>query len=480
MKPRGLRRHSALIVGAALITFVAMPLSAVGHPQSSNGTASARAQYADVVLDPDAAERVVVVVVRFPVGTAQDPVDREGAAFLLGRTLEGQGNRTLLRLGASVRIDVDADEFLVTMISDPQGWQQAVRELEALLFRDGVSVVDLEFARAELLEVLEFEAGAPVRAFELERERFLLGASHPAARPWRGTPASVESIGVPELEGFRSRHLRAEDGVLAARGPLREEELSLALSHSVRDLEVERNARAVPALPIESSEFAPSSDSSDLQDVPLRPPDSLPAAPLLRLYRTAPFRFEIPSGLAGSPAWTVGERVLLDRELTSTWISVAFPFPVGMPQLLLDFLSHLVTEDLTPSPPDPGLFEAQVSQMDIRGAAVLIVTASVDPRATPRWEERLNTSVTKLAEAPPDGAFFELAHRRFRASVLLESAVPEHRAQWLARQVAAGRDPTADVESELWGLSRPVVAEAAALAGPSRTILFGPRDMMER
>ena len=179
MKPRRLRWHSALIVGTALITLVAMRLSAVGHPHSSNGTASVRAQYADVVLDPDAAERVVVVVVRFPVGTAQDPVDREGAAFLLGRTLEGQGNRTLPGLGASVRIDVGAEEFLVTMISDPQGWQQAVRELEALLFRDGVSVVDLEFARAELLEVLEFEAGAPVRAFELERERFLLGASHP-------------------------------------------------------------------------------------------------------------------------------------------------------------------------------------------------------------------------------------------------------------------------------------------------------------
>jgi hypothetical protein len=181
------------------------------------------------------------------------------------------------------------------------------------------------------------------------------------------------------------------------------------------------------------------------------------------------------------PGWNGGERVVLERELTSIWIAHAVPFPVGTAPLLLGFLAHLVLEALTPSPPDPGLYEASVATVDIDGSPVLVVTTSVDPRAGARWENRMGEVIRDLARAPPEGAFFELARRRFRSDILLDLSLPESRAAWIARQVERGGpgavpDPVRDV----WRISGPAVAALASKAGPARTLLYGPVGMMVR
>jgi hypothetical protein len=170
---------------------------------------------------------------------------------------------------------------------------------------------------------------------------------------------------------------------------------------------------------------------------------------------------------------------VLERELTSVWISHAVPFPVGTPPLLLDFLARLVLEALTPSPPDPGLYEAGVTTVEIGGSPVLVVTTSVDPRSGGRWETRVSEAVRDLALAPPEGAFFELARRRFRSTVLLDLSVPENRSAWIARQVArSGSAELPDPVGDVWRISGPAVAALASSAGPSRTLLFGPVGMM--
>ncbi len=442
----------------------------------------AEAQYREVVLDPDPQARVFALTFRFPFGTAQDPVGGEGAAFLLGRVLERQGNRVFGQHGATLGIEVGSEEFLFSMVSAPSRWRETMIAMEGLLYREVLSAAVLEAARGELLDVLAFESGAPVRAFEVERGNLLLGPGHPGARPPQGRPTTIESLGIGDLEALRSLHLRAQEGVVAATGPVRADELSAMLSTVVRDLEAERGRGLSPTRALEPTDPVSAGDSS----VP-RPRQGatdeatpLPPPPVLRLHGTTSPVLEVPPEPRDPPAWTTGERVVLDRELTSTWISVAFPFPPGTPTRLLDFLGHLLIEGLTPSPPDPGLFEAQVSQVVVRDAPVLVVTASVDPRATSRWEERLRGSLGQLAEEPPAGAFFELTRRRFRSSVLIESAIPENRSMWLAREVASEGDPAADLEALVWGLRRPAVSAAAAAAGPPRTILFGPQDMMDR
>lgn len=432
---------------AVFLALLALPIS---------GITAADAQYRRVVLDPDSDARVVALAIRFPAGTTEDPRGSEGTAFMLGRVLERQGDQALSRHGANLSVTVGPQEFLILLVTEPERWEGALGELESIVFQASVRDDILEAIRMELSQILRFEAGAPVRVFEEERMSFLLGPEHLAARPSQGTPETIERIGASDLEAFRSTHIRRGNAILAVSGPsdsggrMGENEVLLL------ERRLESEGRSEPPTAA----------------------DSTPQAPDLRLYRTVSPGLEIPQESPGPPAWTTGARLLLDRELTSSWISVAFPFPLGTPELLLDFVGHLIVEELTPSPPDPGLFAAQAEQTTIDGAPVLVITASVDPRATARWEDRLVESLATLAEAPPAGAFFELARRRFRAGILLEHALPEQRAGWLARQVAAGTDPAIDLGIEVWSLLRPAVGRAAAAAGPPRTIVMGPGAMM--
>jgi hypothetical protein len=433
--------------------------------------------YRQAVVVPDPEAGVVALAIRFAGGSRRDPDGAEGAAFLLGRVLERQGNELLGRLGAEMHATVQPDEFLVTLLVVPERWRQAVVDLESLLYRSSLLEADVDGAKAEVLDMILFESGAPVRAFELERARFVLGDQDPAARPATGTTTTVPAIGLPELESFRSLNLRPEEAVLAATGPVEAQELSAVLSTTVRDLVAANGAEGPAAedrLSVVDSVASPAAGLSGLGV------DSLPPPPVLRLYRSEAPPLELPEEPLGPPAWTSGRREVLDRELTSTWICLAVPFPMGTPPLLLDFLSHLVLEALTPSPPDPDLYDAQVSTIDVRNAPVLVATVSVDPRATSRWEDRLRGTIEALAASPPEGAFFELARRRFRSSVLLDLALPENRAAWFARAVARGTDPDPRPGREIWRIRRPAVAALAASASPARVLLFGPEAMMDR
>ena len=425
------------------------------------GGARADAQYRQVVVDADPAARMVALAIRFPTGSTEDPRGEEGTAFLLGRIVERRGVEELAPYGSSVGVITDSEEFLVLLVAEPSRWGQALRQLERVLYQTSTRAEDLNLHRAELSQVLRFEAGAPVRAFERERVSFLLGRDHPSARPPLGTSDSIERIGIPELEAFRSTHIRPERAVVAVSGPVEEGELAALLPGSGDNLVLERDQERAPPASLAAA-------------------DTVLSAPRLSLHRADSAPLRVPAESPGPPAWMTGERRLLDRDLTSTWISVAFPFPLGTPDLLLDFLGHLIIEDLTPSPPYPGLFEAHFVRTTVVGAPVLVVTASVDPRSTSRWEGRLVMSLADLAETPPDGPFFELARRRFRSVILLEHALPEKRAGWMARQVASGLDPSSALEIAIWSLERSAIGQAAAAAGPARTILMGPSAMMDR
>ena len=164
--------------------------------------------------------------------------------FLGGQTLRSaqleHPNEVLTDELATIQAQVARLETDLGFLTDKDAELRVLAGLdqidEEVLYREGLSASDLESAREELLEVLAFETGAPRRTFEREGAVFLLGATHPAARPLRGTPATVGSVATSDLEAFRSLYLCAEEGVLAANGPLQAEELFSVLSDAVRDL----------------------------------------------------------------------------------------------------------------------------------------------------------------------------------------------------------------------------------------------------
>ncbi len=433
-----------------------------------------QAVYREVVLDSDPRARTVAVAIRFGAGAAEDPRGEEGTAFLFGRLVERQGNQSLVQYGARMSVEVLSNEVLVWMVAAPLQWREAIAELEYQLYRAALRPDELETVRRELEGVLLFESGAPVRTFEQERDMFLLGPAHPGARAPEGTLSSVQAISLEALGTFREAHLRSENAVLAVTGPATAGDLG-SLSANVTEVATTGNRGGTASGLPESAAPTPRTPGGTGRTVS----DSIPPPPVVRLFRTEASPLEVPPEPLGAPAWTAGDRAVVDRQLTSTWVSVAFPFPRGTPPLLIDFLGHLIVEDLTPSPPDPGLFEAHSTRREIGGAPVLLVTASVDPRVTSRWEDRLTGAMRDLAEAPPAGAFFELTRRRFRSTVVIDLALPENRAKWLARRAAAGLDRALDLERSIWALQRPAVGAAAAAAGPSRTILMGPLEMMD-
>ena len=431
---------SRLALQAALLAFGgALPGAEPGAGAAAGGDrpsrevpAALQSRYGAAVLERESAARIVTVGILFPAGSSEDPPGREGTAALLAGVLRRQGAPALARHGAALTAELSESDIHLTLMAPRAAWREAFVALETLLYESPLSGDALEAARDEVTGILAFEAGAPGRAFDLERARLLRGADAPGARPALGTPASTGSLTLADLEAFRGAHLRPEEATLAAHGPVEPSELASLVGTDVEEV---RGARVAAGSPR---------------------PGTLPAG------------------------WERGERILVDRDLTSSWVSAAVPFPPGTPDLHLGFLVQLAREALDPVPPEPGLFHADASTAAVDGVPLLVLTASVDPGITPAWEERLAGLVATMATGFPDGTFFQLARRRFRTRTLLELAVPERRVEWMARRRAAGLPPLPDLAGEILDLDRNAVLRTAALAGPARVIVFGPAEMMGR
>ena len=432
------------------------------------------AAWEQVLFLPDPGARIVAVAIRFPAGSASDPVGAEGRAFLFARVLEATANQQLAALQARVQVEVAPLEFLVTVLAPPTGWSEAVREVETLLQTTTPSDALLESTRSNHLQILRFEEGSPGRAFERERATLLLGTTHPAARPVQGTVGTLPGLGVADLVAFRSEHLRDATGTIVVTGPIAEADVRSAFGSAVT-LPAPGRRSEMPPVPLPPAPPAP-------------PPTTVagagttaeagtpPAAPLLRVPSQAA-ALRIPPPGSSRLAWDAGDRTVLDRHITATWMAMAFPFPEGSPPLMLDFLAHLVIENLNRSPPDPGLYESSVSVEQIRGAPVIVISASVDPFRSSEWETRLSGAFEVLGDSPPVGAFFELTRRRFRSRLIMEMAAPENVVIWTARRAELGWDRIGDPEQEIWLLTSEAVADAARGAGPLRTLLYGPQGL---
>jgi hypothetical protein len=433
------------------------------------------AAYREVLFLYDPGARYVSVALRFPAGSVHDPVGGEGTAFLLGQTIAQASNHRLLGHQSRVEVDVTADALSVILIAPPDRLAPALRELEEVLFSTSLVIGDVDPIRNEVLQALRFEEGSPGRSFDQQRAYLLLGSTSPAARPRRGSLGTLPGIGVPELSNFRSEHLAREVADVVVTGPLQESEVAAAFRGNVRAVTMGRRGEMVePSPSVDEPLPGAAGEATGVG------PGLLSPAPVFRLNPGGldPLRVPTQPGLAR--AWDAPDRSVLDRQITATWIAVAFPFPEGTSDFLLQFLSHLVRENVDRTPPDPGLYEVDVAVEQVRGTPVVVISASVDPFRAAEWEARLVGSLETLAQSPPEGSFFELTRRRFRSRLLLQLATPESLVRWIQLHQARGELPVPDPELAMWRLDRSAVAEAAAAAGPPRTLIYGPQGLGSR
>lgn len=352
----------------------------------------------------------VGVALRIPTGSKDDPEGSEGAAWLLGRVLEDQANRRLDPAEAVVTASVERSTTVFTLLALPGAWQEAWAHVDSVLFQAPLDADILEHHKQELRARMTFAVGSPFRDFEARAASLLAEPGSPFTRPIHGSTASVGNVDRRILDRQRDAFFLREAAVQAVVGPV---------------------------------------------------------ADVLTL----------PGDAASTPvdvvAWLTGERLSTIQDVTSTWVSVAYPAPSTLPRTYLELVAHLLDEALDPTPPLPDLYGLDVRIQETPRGPVLVVEASVYPEASEAWEARILSEVRRLADEPVGEDFFHWRRRRFRASRLLEEAAPEAEARRITADLL--RDGRArDLSSEIWGLDAEGLQAAARALGNPRILVLGP------
>jgi hypothetical protein len=423
----------------------------------------------------------VAVTVRFPVGALQDPAGAEGTAFLLGRVVEAAAMEHLGPRSASLQVDVGLHHLEATLFAPASSWMSSWAEVASLLSTASLPSPAVDAARARVLDEASFQEGSPERAFEAAWNGFRLSGLVPSgtspSRSVEGRSASLARLDRGALEGWRNASLSWNDAVVAVVGDVSPADLSAMGGRRLLELTAGVRGEAPPA-----PDPAPAAAPGTPDPRSLAPDTLVEAAAAGLPLPPPPLRLGTPAPALGLPAggivarWS-GSREIVDREITSTWMGLAWALPRGTPLVLRDFLAHVVGEALNPSPPDPNLYRARVTLEEVEGIPLLVVVAATDPQAAYAWEARILQALENLSEAPLPGAFLDLARRRYRSTRILEAADPALRSRWVASHL--GPDGTLpSVTAESWGLRRSAVAALVEARGEPRILLKGPAAMM--
>lgn len=395
------------------------------------------------------------VALAFPTGSGSDPEGASGAASLLARALEERIRGALPGGSALVSSRVERDLIAFSLVTPPADWPAGWSALTRVLFGEPLPESAVEGARRELLGPLRFERGAPVRLFELEADRLVLGTAHPWARPVQGTESEVSGIPAAQVEELRRRWIRAADAHVAVLGPLDREGL--------RTWMVVAGEAPPPA--------APAADSLNPADTTRG--GATPAAPPVEEVPSPAAAPASPPTPPAPPAWTTPERRSLERDVVNAWVMVAWPAPADLPRTRLGFAAHVVREALTPVPADPGLFSVTARVEETPGGPVLRVVAAVLPGEALRWEERILGVIPGLVESPPPDDFLAVYRRRFAGETLLTRSLPEEGALSLAAGLVRGT-ASVDLAGEIHALHADELVATVRSLGVPRILLFGP------
>lgn len=386
------------------------------------------------------------VAVAFPSGSGDDPEGAAGAASLLARSLEHR-LRQRLPGAALVTGRVDRDLLAFVVVTPPDDAPGAWEILTSVLFGDPLPPEVVEEARQELLGPLRFERGAPVRAFEEELRRLVLGSGHPWARPVQGIEGEMAALPAGSVEELRRSRLRASEAHVAVVGPV--DRAALRSWMSVR-------GEAPPPPPPDTLAVGTTAAGDSLP---------LPAADTL----VAPD----PPPPPAPPAWTSGERVVLERNVVNGWVAVAWPAPADLPRVHLEYVAHVARELLTPEPPDPGLFSVRATVEETPDGPALRIVAAVLPGETQRWEARILGVIPGLVDSPPPPDFLAVYRRRFAGETLLPLSLPEEEALVLAGDLVRGTHHE-DRAAQIHDLGTEELLSAVRRLGSPRILLFGP------
>lgn len=402
-----------------------------GRPAADVRPANGLAAVADTLRLVVVSERpwtsAVAVTLSFAGGYGDDPPGTEGTAWLLGRVLERAFAASLAATGAVAAIEVEGDRTWVTLLTTSDDWAAAYRILTRTLFADQLDAALVAETRSELSGQVFFQRDAPVRAFELEARRMLLGAER--ARPPMGTPSSVSGMTVEALEATRARIYRMDEARLAVVGA------------------------------VEPAE----------------------AASIVGAHRTMARRGEQSWVVEGAPlpprtpgwAWETGGRTSVADDITNNWIRAAYPFEGTTSRRPMEFLAHVIGEQLGINLPAPGLISRRVEVRELPAGPVLQVTIAAQWPTVRAWEQRIVDIVDHLSAGNLSPDDLNRQYRRFRSARALAMAAPEREGRRLLIEAESDGGP-GELRAPMEGLSSEEVHRAAAGLGEPRVLVYGP------
>jgi hypothetical protein len=377
-----------------------------------------------IAVAPRPRGTVVATTVTFPVGSDHDPTGRGGTAWLVGRTLEGMAQEALGE-GAAASVQVLRGRVYATLLAPPTTWESDFQTFATVLMRRELAAGHFEAERSRLVGRLTFEAGAPVREFEVEAARLYASGEQDWARPPEGDLESLPAVTLDDLTQFRRRLLNADDVAVAVVGPV-DPDAAVGVTSAIRD----------------GRRRASASSSAERG--------------------------------ASAVAWTTGDRLALPRDITNTSLAFAYPLPAGHDRTAAEFLAHVLQEKLNPVPPDPGVYRAETQVMDAPTGPLLVIEVAVFPEVGNRWEQQIATAIRETAGGDPyEDVFFPWQQRRFRSAAMQRDATPEGLSRRLTNDLLRGGSAR-DVDAEIRTLTAEGLVTLAATLGQPRVLFFGP------
>ncbi|MEQ9570396.1 MAG: hypothetical protein RLN75_09425, partial [Longimicrobiales bacterium] len=386
---------------------------------------------------------VAGVAVALPVGSGADAPGLPGAGQLAADAVVAAVEARLGPGEVEGRARVEPDRTVLTFLVRPERIGSLFDALGDAAWGPGPGSAAVQDALRRRSDVLRFEHDSPLREVDVERRTLLYGAGDPRTRPPGGILAVIDSLLGP---GDVETALRT----VFARG----------------------EARVVVVGPVASAAATAMAGRTPPPDTLGLPVDTAGSVAAPSAPAPEPATRRLPGTTSAGPAWTTGDRRVVTRPVTSTWLAVAFPVPADLPRIAVLYVADRMHRELNATPPDPGLFSASVEVVEMPEGEVLLVRAAVLPEAAPGFEARILALADRIA-AERDPSFFRFHRGRFRAARLIEEAPPEAAATRMAAELLT-RGEILEFDEAVWSLSVGMAVETAGALGPPRILVFGP------
>ncbi|MBA3638362.1 MAG: insulinase family protein [Acidobacteriota bacterium] len=199
----------------------------------------------------------VTITATFFAGSAQDPVALPGVAYLTRRVIDrGAANRSAVQIadalddrGVALRVTASRDTFSVACDCLSEDLDDLLGLVADVIREPLFPQVELDKRRIEAMTSVRQDDDNPaVRSIDA-LVATLYGPTHPYGRPFKGTLASLQSIGRDPLVEFHRQHLQPSSLRLAIVGdvdPAAAVEAGSRYFESWRGTSVEQDVLAAP------------------------------------------------------------------------------------------------------------------------------------------------------------------------------------------------------------------------------------------